>query len=69
MMGKGLVIDYETADRITICSMKDQLAYLKEEVRLHVEEGKYLHPEDYHLNMTKYIPALELLIEYYGGTV
>lgn len=63
----GLKIDYETADRIALCVMKDQLRYLKEEIRLHVEEGKYLHPEDYHLSMTKYIPALETLIEYWGG--
>jgi hypothetical protein len=26
-----------------------------------------MHPEDYHMNMTKLIPALETLIEYYGG--
>jgi hypothetical protein len=63
----GLKIDYETADRIALCVMKDQLRYLKEEIRLHVEEGKYLHPEDYHLSTTKYIPALETLIEYWGG--
>ena len=68
-MSRGLEIDFETADRITLLSLKDHLAYLKEEVRLHVEEGKYLHPEDYHMNMTKLIPALELLIPYYGGTL
>ena len=68
-MSRGLEIDFETADRITLACLKDQLKYLKEEVRLHVEEGKYLHPEDYHMNMTKLIPALELLIPYYGGTL
>ena len=66
-MGIGLEIDFETADRITVCSLKSQLSYLKEEVRLHVEEGQYLHPEDYHESMTKLIPALETLIKYYGG--
>lgn len=65
-MIKGLTIDYETADRITCLVMKDQLKYLKEEIRLHVEEGKYLHPEDYQNSMTKYIPALEVLIKYFG---
>jgi hypothetical protein len=45
------------------------LRYLKEEIRLHVEEGQYLHPEDYHMSMTKLIPALEVLIPYYGGTL
>ena len=67
-MSRGLEIDYETADRITLACMKDQLRYLKEEVREHVEEGKYLHPEDYHNSMTKLIPALEVLIAYFGGT-
>ena len=66
-MGRGLEIDFETADKITLACLKDQLGYLKEEVRLHVEEGEYLHPEDYHNSMTKLIPALELLIPYYGG--
>lgn len=66
-MGRGLTIDFETADRITLCCMKDQLAYLKEEIRLHVEEGKYLHPEDYHNSMVNLIPALETLIDYFGG--
>lgn len=64
----GLQIDYETADRIALLVMQDQLRYLKEEVREHIEEGKYLHPEDYHLSTTKYIPALETLIKYFGGT-
>jgi len=65
----GLTLDFETADRITVLSLKDQLSYLREEVRLHVEEGQYMHPEDYHKSMTKLIPALELLIPYYGGTL
>lgn len=64
---KGITLDFETADRITVLTMQDQLKYLKEEVRLHVEEGQYLHPEDYHNSMTKLIPALEVLIPYYGG--
>jgi hypothetical protein len=66
-MSKGLEIDFETADRITLLSLKDHLAYLKEEVRLHVEEGQWLHPEDYHKSMTQLIPALETIIDYYGG--
>lgn len=66
-MGRGLEIDFETADRITVCSLKSQLSYLKEEVRMHVEEGHYMHPEDYHESMTKLIPSLETLIKYYGG--
>lgn len=68
-MSKGLEIPYEVADGIAVAAMQDQLNYLKEEIRLHVEEGHYLHPEDYHTSMTKLIPALETLIQYFGGTV
>jgi hypothetical protein len=67
MVGRGLEIPFDVADKITLTCMQDQLKYLKEEVRLHVEEGKYLHPEDYHNSMTKLIPSLEILIEYFGG--
>ena len=63
----GLLIPFEVADGITLACMKDQLGYLQEEIRAHVEEGKYLHPEDYHKSMTQLIPALEILIEYFGG--
>lgn len=66
---KGLTIPYEIADGIALAVMQDQLKYLKEEIRLHVEQGQYLHPEDYHNSMTRLIPALEVLIPYYGGTV
>jgi hypothetical protein len=66
-MSVGLTIPYDVADRITLSCLQDQLKYLKEEVRSHVEDGGYMHPEDYHTSMTKLIPALETLIPYYGG--
>lgn len=66
-MCRGLAIDWETADRIVLLGLKDQLTYLKEEIRLHTEENQWMHPEDYHMSMTKLIPALEVLIDYYGG--
>ena len=65
----GLLIPFEVADGITLACLQDQLGYLKEEIRLHVEEGVYLHPEDYHKSMTELIPALEILIPYFGGQV
>jgi len=64
-----LRIPYEVADGIAVAVLKDQLSYLKEEVRLHVEDGQYMHPEDYEESVTKLIPALELIIPYFGGTV
>ena len=66
-MVANLEIPFEVADGITLASLKDQVKYLKEEIRLHVEEGQYLHPEDYHNSMVNLIPAMELLIHYYGG--
>ena len=63
----GLRIPYEVADGITLAILQDQLEYLKEEIRLHVEEGQYMHPEDYHKSMTELIPSLETLIPYFGG--
>lgn len=65
----GIEIPFEVADQITLANLQDQLKYLKEEIRLHVEEGQYLHPEDYHNSMVNLIPALETLIPYYGGNI
>jgi hypothetical protein len=64
---KGLEIDYETADRITICTLKDHLSYLQEEVRAHEQDGAWMHPEDYHESQTRLIPALKLIIKHFGG--
>ena len=66
-MSKGLEIDYDTADRITLLVLKDQLKYLRKELE-DFKQGGWLHPEDV-ANNIKIIAALELLIPYYGGTV
>ena len=63
----GLEIDYDTADRITVCALQEHLGYLREEVREHVEDGAYMHPEDYRKSVEELIPALETLIPYFGG--
>lgn len=65
-MSKGLTIDFETADRITVLSLKDHLNYLKQEVKDHVENGNWMHPEDFEQSVTKLIPALETVLKYYG---
>ena len=62
-----LEIPFEVADGIVLASLQNHIGYLKEEVRAHVEEGAYLHTEDYHNSMVNLIPAMELLIDYYGG--
>lgn len=63
----GLTIPYDVADNITKITLIDHLNYLREEVRLHVEQGKYMHPEDYQSHTVKLIPALELVVDFFGG--
>ena len=65
-MSRGITLDFDTADRITLLVLQDQLKYLRKELEDY-EEGKWLHPEDV-VNNAKIIAALELLIPYYGGT-
>lgn len=64
-MKKGLQIDFETADRITLLTLKEQRQYLKKELA-RFKKGEYLHPEDV-VNNTRMIEALNLVIKYYGG--
>jgi hypothetical protein len=59
-------LDGEVADRIALASLKDSYQYLKAELKSHIEEGTYLHPEDVAKNH-QLIYALELLIPFYGG--
>ena len=66
-MRNGITIDFETADRITLLMLKDQLKYLRKELE-DFKNGKWVHPEDVVRN-AEIIAALELLIPYYGGTV
>ena len=66
-MMTGLTLDYETADRITLLALKDHLQYLEDEVKEHEENGQYMHPIDYDDSKTKLIPALKVVIDYYGG--
>lgn len=78
---RKLEIDYETADRITLCCLKDQMEYVlkqkewfeaDEDGRKNLEEAwghsMWVHPDDYIDVIKKYIPALTTLIEYYGGS-
>lgn len=79
-MGRGLEIDFEVADRITLCCLKDALKYcLKEQEWYEAdEEGRknleekwghpmWVHKDDYADTMSKYIPSLKTLIVYFGG--
>lgn len=61
----GLTLDFETADRIALLSLKDQRKYLKKELSAY-KKGEYLHPDDVVGNQ-KLIEAMDLIIKYYGG--
>lgn len=64
----GLTIDFETADRITLHNLQDQLKTLEKEVSDHALLDKYMHPEDLQEARTTLMPALRVLIKYYGGS-
>lgn len=63
-MRKGLEIDFDTADRITVITLKEQRKYLKKELK-DFNKGEYLHPEDV-VNNTRVIQALDVVIKHFG---
>lgn len=71
---KGLVIDYDTADRITLLTLKDQREFMKKELAAWKKDpktddnptGKWLHPEDV-VNYTSMIKVFTSAIKYFGG--
>jgi hypothetical protein len=66
-MEKGLEIDFETADRITLSSLKDHRKYLSKELEDYFKKDRWLHTDDVIRN-AELIKAIELIIAYYGGT-
>lgn len=65
-MSQGkLEIDFETADRITVITLKEQRKYLKKELA-QFKKGEYLHPEDV-VNNTRVVQALDVVIKHFGG--
>ena len=64
-MSKKLEIDFETADRIAVITMKEHRKYLKKELA-DFKKGEYLHPEDV-VNNTRVTQALDVVIKYFGG--
>lgn len=68
-MLSGITLDFESADRITVLNLENQLRYLEESVRGYDEEGKWMHADDYAESVSLLIPALKTIIRYYGGTL
>lgn len=65
-MAHSLEIDWDAADRITLAVLVDHLKLLREEIRAKDEDGSYMHPVDYTKAKEELIPALKVLIPYYG---
>ena len=66
IMEEGIMIDFETADRITLLTLINQRKYLKKELKEY-RQGQWLHPEDVVRN-AEIIAVLDILIPYFGGT-
>ncbi len=72
-MGKKIELDIETANRITLLSLKDYRSYLKKELKDWKKNprtesnptGYWLHPEDVTTNIQA-IEALNLIIKHFG---
>jgi hypothetical protein len=64
-VSKKLEIDFETADRIAVLTMKEQRKYLKKELA-DFKQGQYLHPEDVSGNQIM-IHHLDAVIDHFGG--
>jgi hypothetical protein len=62
----SITLDNETADRIAVCVMKEHLELLKDDLRQHADEDRFMHPEDLIKTERELIPALETLIKYFG---
>lgn len=64
---RRLGLSYEAADAVTLLVMQDQLKLLKRSVKDHLKKGEYMHPDDLVQNQTVLIPALKVLVHYFGG--
>lgn len=60
-------LDYTAADAITVLVLKDQRALIKTELKAHLNSGEYMHPDDLAFNQTTLLPALKVVINYFGG--
>ena len=71
---KQIILDGETADRITLLNLKEHRGYLRKELsdwkkdpRTETNPGGYwLHPEDVAKNI-ELVEAMNKLIKWFGG--
>lgn len=61
----GVLLDWDTADRITLCTLTEYRKRLKEELDAY-DNGEYLHKDDVDGNHRR-IVYLNLIIKDFGG--
>jgi len=66
-MNRGIKIDFETADKITLATLKDSLSYLEKEYKDYKKGKQWMHPEDAEKSKEELIPSFKTIIKYYGG--
>ena len=59
-------LDYEVVDAIVLKELKRHRKMLKKQLKDHLENGVWLHPDDV-VHNAKLIDAMSDIIEYYGG--
>lgn len=64
-MDTGLMIDWETADRITITTLQEAKRTIQEDLDNHYENVRSMHLDDVAM-YEGIITAINVLLEYYG---
>jgi hypothetical protein len=49
-MTGSIALDSETADNITYLTLKEHLSILQEQMDKHINNGEYMHSDDFKLN-------------------
>jgi hypothetical protein len=62
---KKLELDFDTADRITVCTLKAYRKSLKKHLREHAEGTAWLHADDVP-KMTKTVEAIDIVLADFG---
>ncbi len=62
---QGLVLDWLTADRITVCALQDAKQTLRNDLLNYKENNFWMHADDVLYNEA-IIEAIDVLLRYYG---
>lgn len=72
----GVQIDYETADRILVCALKEHYEYIKKDIEEvdemplnSVTESQALYHSKYHSKNLQTFAAMKIVLAYFGETL